>query len=257
MTPGDALLLAAAGFGAGTINGAAGGGSLVSFPALLALGYGSIAANVTSTVGIVSGYLGSTAGFRRELDGQRSRVHALLPVSIAGSGVGGVTLLLTPDRAFTDAVPWLILAACALFAGQPVLARRVAARRTARPDRAGQDDGVGWGVQAGVFVGAIYGAYFGAGLGVILLAVLAIGIDDQLLRLNGLRNLLSLVINLGAVVLFALVAPVAWGAAGILAVGALGGGWIGARGARRLPPAALRALVITFGLVAAGRLLLT
>jgi uncharacterized membrane protein YfcA len=253
VTPGDALLLAAAGFGAGTLNGVAGGGSLVSFPALLALGYGSIAANVTSTVGILSGYLGGVAGYRRELDGQRARVRALLPVSIGGAVLGAVILLLTPDRAFEAAVPWLILVACGLFAAQPSLARRVAARRAATCEPAATE--IGWGVRAGVFGAAVYGAYFGAGLGVILLAVLAIGLEDQLIRLNGLRGVLALLVNLVAVVLFAVAAPVAWGAAGLLAVSALGGGWVGARGARRLPPRVLRALVITFGLVAAGRLL--
>lgn len=252
MTARDALLLALAGLGAGTVNGAAGGGSLVSFPALLATGHGAIAANVTSTVGIVTGYAGGVAGHRRELAGQRPRIRSLAPVVVAGAVAGAVLLLVTPDGAFDAAVPWLILAACALFAAQPALARRV---RSRAGDRIGGRD-IGWGVRAATFAGAVYGAYFGAGLGVILLAVLGIGLDDELVRLNGLRGVLALVVNLVAAVTFALVAPVAWGAAGILAGTALVGGWIGARAARRLPAPVLRAVVIGFGVVAAGRLLL-
>ncbi len=255
MTPGEAAVLALAGFAAGTINGAAGGGSLVSFPVLLAVGYGSITANVTSTVGIFTGYVGGVAGYRQELAGQRSRVRALLPVTVVGAVGGAALLLATPDGAFDALVPWLILGACALFAAQPVLARRVAARRQGQPAPA--DPGaVGAGVRVATLLAAAYGAYFGAGLGVILLAVLGIGIEDALIRLNGLRGVLALVANLVALLTFVVVAPVAWSAAGILAVGALVGGWLGARGARRLPPTVLRGLVIVFGVVSAVRILL-
>ncbi|WCO68375.1 sulfite exporter TauE/SafE family protein [Iamia majanohamensis] len=256
MTPGEAAVLALAGAAAGTINGAAGGGSLVSFPVLLALGYGSITANVTSTVGIFTGYVGGVAGYRRELEGQRDRVRTLLPVTVLGAVAGAALLLVTPDGAFDALVPWLILGACALFAAQPVLARRVAARREGRAVAAPSGPGdVGLGVRVATLAAAAYGAYFGAGLGVILLAVLGIGIEDRLIRLNGLRGVLALVANLVALVTFVVVAPVAWAAAGILAAGALVGGWLGARGARRLPPGVLRALVIVFGVVSAVRIL--
>jgi uncharacterized membrane protein YfcA len=257
MTPGDAAVLALAGFGAGALNGAAGGGSMVSFPVLLAVGYGSVVANITSTVGILSGYLGGVAGYRHELRGQRERVRALLPVSVAGAVVGAATLLATPEDRFDAVVPWLILAACALFAVQPVVAARVARRRARRRPESvpAEDPAIHWAVHGGTFVAAAYGAYFGAGLGVVLLAVLGMGVEDALIRLNGLRGVLALVINGVAAIAFVLVAPVAWGAAGLLALGAVGGGWLGARAARRLPAVALRALVIGFGLVAAVRLL--
>jgi uncharacterized protein len=260
VTFGEAALVLVAGFGAGVVNGAAGGGTMVSFPALLALGYESLTANVTSAVGILPGYLGGVAGYRTELQGQRRRVRMLLPASVAGALTGALLLLVTPEDSFDVAVPWLILAACGLFALQPVLARRVAAARRR------QDGGdatalpgapIGWGMHAGTYVGAVYGGYFGAGLGVVLLAVLGIGIHDSLIRINGLRGVLALAVNCVAVLAFLVAAPVAWGPTGLLAISSLVGGWLGARGARRLPTPVLRALVVALGLIAAGRLLLT
>lgn len=262
MTGDDLGLLLVAGFAAGTINGAAGGGSLVSFPALLATGQGAVAANVTSTVGILSGYLGGVVGHRAELRDQGERVRALLPVSIVGAAVGAAALLLTPEGAFDAAAPWLILAACALFAVQPRLARHLAARRLANgadvpPPGAGAVLAPSGALQAATFGASAYGAYFGAGLGVILLAVLGLGLEDSLVRLNGVRGVLALVVNVVATVTFVAVAPVAWAAASVLAVSALGGGWTGARAARRLPPPVLRGTVIAFGVVAGVRLLMT
>ncbi|QYG94053.1 sulfite exporter TauE/SafE family protein [Iamia sp. SCSIO 61187] len=262
MTGADLALLLVAGFAAGTVNGAAGGGSLVSFPALLATGQGAVTANVTSTVGILSGYLGGVVGHRAELHDQGDRVRALLPVSVSGAAVGAAALLLTPEGAFDVAAPWLILAACALFTVQPRLARHLAARRrTGRGDAPPPGDGPAPGpsgaLQAATFGAAAYGAYFGAGLGVILLAVLGLGLEDSLIRLNGVRGVLALVVNVVATATFVAIAPVAWAAAGVLAISALGGGWIGARAARRLPPPVLRGLVITFGAIAGVRLLVT
>ena len=240
------LLIIAAGFVAGLINGVAGGGSMVSFPALVVIGLPALQANVTSTVGIWSGYLGGAAGFRSELAAQPARIRSLAPVALAGAGVGAVLLLATPEDLFEDLAPILVLGACALFAAQPLVARRV------RDGAAGSALRI---ARWGTFGAAIYGAYFGAGLGVILLAVLGLCIEDTLVRINGLRGLLALLINSLAVVVFVVAADVAWRYAALLAVSSLVGGYTGARVSRRLPTPVLRGVVLGFG-VSAGVIML-
>jgi uncharacterized membrane protein YfcA len=226
---------------------------LISFPALLAVGYSAVVANVTSTVGIWPGYLGGAAGFRTELMSQRDRVRALAPTALAGGLSGAALLLVTPADVFSDVAPYLILAACALFAVQPYVARKMAARR--RSDTIGRARTVPLPAVAGVFAAAVYGGYFGAGLGVILLAVLGLVLTDSLTRINGLRGALALLVNSIAAVTFMIAADVAWSAAGVLAVTSLVGGYTGARLSRRLPAPVLRIVVIAIGLVAAIRLL--
>ncbi|MDA8295361.1 MAG: sulfite exporter TauE/SafE family protein [Actinomycetota bacterium] len=247
LTVGHEVLLGLAGLGAGIVNGVAGGGSLVSFPALLAVGFPALSANVTSTVGIWPGYLGGAAGFARELSGQRRRFLGLLPALLVGSIGGGVLLLTTPSSDFAHAAPYLVLFACALFALQPRLARSLGDAGPTRSRRVV--------LQIATALSAAYGAYFGAGLGVILLGVLASCIPDRLVRINGLRSVLSLAINTVAALIFAADAPVSWVAAGTLALGALCGGYSGARLARRLPAIWLRAVVIALGLATAAKLL--
>ncbi len=132
----DALLLVAAGLGAGTVNGVAGGGTLVSFPALLAVGLPALPANVTSTVGICPGYLGGVAGFRAEVRSQPRRCLLLSVPALAGAVAGSILLLVTPQSAFRSLVPYLVLVACALFAAQPFVARRLA-RRAGRARQGG------------------------------------------------------------------------------------------------------------------------
>lgn len=241
------LILGLAGLGAGLINGIAGGGSLVSFPALLALGYPALQANVTSTVGIWPGYLGGVAGFRRELEGQRGRLVALLPAILGGAVAGGVLLLATPSADFARAAPYLVLVACGLFALQPLLVKNV---RPGAPTRVRQV-----ALHGGTFLASAYGAYFGAGLGVVLLGVLGSCIPDRLVRINGLRSVVSLIVNTVAALIFVADAHVAWVAAGLLAGGSLVGGYVGANFARSVPTWILRLLVICLGLVTAGRLL--
>ena len=254
MTPADAALLAAAGLTAGAVNAIAGGGTLISFPALLATGVSPITANITSSVGLLSGYLGGSIGYRKELAGQGSRIRALVLVSVVGGLAGAVVLLLTPASAFEAAVPFLILVSCALLAVQPRLARLVAARRAAE---AGDASDSSWAVRAGVFTSAVYGSYFGAGLGVLLLAVLGILVHDELQRLNALKGLLSLVVNVVGVLVFIGSGRVAWAAAGILCVTAYTGGLLGVRLARRLPAPVLRTAVVALGTCVAVVLLLT
>ena len=251
MTLATVLLLAAAGFAAGAVNAVAGGGSLISFPALLAAGYPSVPANVTNTVALWPGYAGSVAGSRPELAGQRLRVQALGVTSVAGAVLGAVLLLRTSAEAFRAVVPFLILLACLLLAVQPRLAALV--RRLPGSDREHRH-GV---LHVAALLAAVYGAYFGAGLGVLLLGVLGTFLPDALARVNALKNVLSLVVNTVALVAFALFGPVRWGAALVVAVTSPAGGFLGARLARRIPAALLRALVVAYGVVVAVVLLLT
>ena len=278
------VLLAAAGFAAGLINGVAGGGSLISFPALLAAGYSALVANVTSTVGIWPGYAGGVAGYRHVVAAQRRRVRRLAPTCIAGGLTGAALLLLTPSDFFATLAPYLILAACLLFALQPWLSRVLAARAAvasgtgsgdavgpeerspyrgdgpeggASTDQGGVDDEPRSPValHGSVFLASIYGGYFGAGLGVILLAVLALLLEDDLQRANGLRGVLALLVNSVGVVVFVIAADVAWSAAGILAVTSLAGGYTGAHLAQRLPVPVFRSAVVLLGVAAAVKLL--
>lgn len=246
MSPADALLLAAAGFAAGSINAVAGGGSLVSFPALVATGLSPLAANVTNTVAIWPGYLGSVTAYREEVRQQRSRAVALGLTAIAGGAVGSAVLLLAPDAVFESIVPVLILLGCALLALQPKVAARVAASSAAGGRSRGAD------LHVAVFLASVYGAYFGGGLGVILLAVLGIFVADHIQRTNALKAVLSLVVNTVALIVFALVAPVSWAAVAVVAPASLLGGYLGAGVARRLGATALRWVVIVFGVVVAA-----
>lgn len=253
---GDVVTAAAAGLGAGFVNGAAGGGSLVSYPLLLATGLDARAANVTNTVGLLTGYVGGALGFRDHLRSQRARLRELAPVALLGGVGGAVLLLLTSESAFEAVVPVLILGACALFAVQPWVRRQVLARR---------DDGVADDATrrlrplalGGVFAAAVYGGYFGAGIGVILLAILGLVLDDPLPSVNGVRGVLSLLVNVVAALVFAVGAEVDWSVAGVLAATCLVGGYAGARFSLRLSNTVLRTVVIAFGIAAVARLLTT
>lgn len=239
-------MLAAAGFMAGGVNAVAGGGSLISFPALLAVGFPSITANVTNAVAVLPGYLGGSVAYRRELEGQRRRAYSLALTSAAGALLGGVLLLAGSEALFEAIVPFLLLGSCALLAAQPALSRvtRPAGERSVR-------------LHAMTFAAAVYGGYFGAGLGILLLAVLALCIEDELQRLNALKSVLSLLIGAVSVAYFAFDAPIEWAAAGLMAVTSLAGGHVGVGFARRLDEQLLRALVIALGVTVAAVLLVS
>jgi uncharacterized membrane protein YfcA len=267
------LLVAGGGLVAGAVNAVAGGGTLVTFPALLAAGLAPVTANVTSSVGLLAGYAGGTVGYRHELRGQGPRVRQLLTVAAVGGVLGAVVLLLTPAEGFRVLVPWLVVLSCALLAAQPRLARAVAARRTVAPQPAAVGNGgvgdapeppppggteatdVGWGARIGVLVAAAYGSYFGAGLGVLLLAVLGVFLLEDLQRLNALKGLLSLLINLVGALVFAVSGRVDWPVALVVAACAWVGGLLGVKVARVLPAPRLRAAVVVLGLVVAAVLL--
>ena len=197
MTPDDFAFLTVAGLLAGGVNAVAGGGSLISFPALLAAGYPPVTANVTNTIALLPGYAGSVAGGRRELRGSRATVVRLGAVCVVGALAGAALLLTTPDEVFRQVVPFLVLLACGLLALQPRLARRRGGR--ARKPLL---------LQGSVLLAAVYGAYFGAGLGILLLGLLGVLLADELRRTNALKNVLSLLVNAVAVVAFALFGPV-------------------------------------------------
>lgn len=243
----DAVLLAAAAFAAGAINAVAGGGSLVSFPALLAVGYPSKAANVTNTVALWPGYIGGSYGYRGELRRQRSTIIALTIPSVLGALAGSAILLATPESAFDAIVPFLIIFACILMAFQDPLGRWAQHHQLA----GGSEPGVPLFLHGSIFLLAVYGAYFGAGLGIMTLAILGILLPDDIQHSNALKGLLSALINFVAVVYFAAFGPVEWAPAAVMAVAALIGGYYGVGVARRLGRRWLRIAVIAYGLVVA------
>ncbi len=245
MDPLEALALAAAAFVAGAINAVAGGGSLVSFPAIVAAGYSSKVANVTNTVALWPGYASGSFAYRDELGRQRRRVRVLAVPSIAGAVVGSIILLATPSSAFDRLVPFLIVFACLLLAFQDVLARRV--NRGRAPGVAA----LGAPLLATTFVMGVYGAYFGAGLGIMTLALLGVLLPDDPQHSNALKGMLSLIMNSVAFLWFAFFGPVAWSVAAVMAVGALAGGYAGVGVARRLGKRWLRVAVVVYGLAAA------
>ncbi|MGI9097018.1 MAG: sulfite exporter TauE/SafE family protein [Solirubrobacteraceae bacterium] len=243
MDAGTIVLLAGAGFAAGAVNAVAGGGSLVSFPALLAAGYPSVTANVTNAVAVLPGYIGGSLAYRRELAGQGGRIRALAATSALGAAAGAALLLLSPESLFEAIVPWLVLAACALLALQPraaVIAQRHRERR-----------GSVVAPHVALFVAAVYGGYFGAGLGIMLLALLGVLLPDELQRLNALKGVLSLIVAIVAAVGFALFGPIAWDAAIVIGATSLAGGAAGVHVARRLPAPLLRGVVIALGVAVA------
>jgi uncharacterized protein len=256
--PAQVGLLAGAALVAGAVNAVAGGGSLISFPALLAVGYPALTANVTNTVALTPGYFGGTLGYRRELEGQRGRIMILGAISAVGAVVGVALLLVSSAAVFERVVPWLIFLACGLLAAQTRLARLVRERRPAGTADPGDPAGAGGHTGplfAAQFLAAAYGAYFGAGVGIMMLAILGIFLADNLQRLNALKGLLSFLISLVAAVSFLLFADVSLLAVAVMAVASLVGGQLGVVLARRLNDRALRWLVIAFGVAVGLRLL--
>jgi uncharacterized protein len=239
----ESVLLAGAGVLAGAINALAGGGTLISFPALLAVGFPPLTATVTSTVSLWPGYLGGVLGYRKELAGQWRLTTGLIAAAALGATLGAVLLLSTSAGAFESLVPVLIGLASVLLLLQPWLKKRLGLDQ----DR-GERSHSRW-VYLGVGLGGVYGAYFSGGMGVLLLGVLGMFVHDHLQRVNAVRAVLSLTINSVAVVAYALFGPVHWPAVATMAVASLIGGFGGTRVARRLSPGVLRGVVVTFGLV--------
>ena len=289
----EALAIFGAGIAAGTINTVVGSGTLITFPTLLAFGYPPVLANVSNNVGLVPGVASGVYGYRAELTGQRRRVIRLGSASVCGGLAGAILLLVLPAEAFKAIVPALIGVALVLVVAQPWLSKWVAARQQAREGApgsrvkgcaavagpagggAGYERPGGAGESAGyerpetsdgsatgglvvwllVFATGIYGGYFGSAQGVLLVGLLGIVFTDSLQRINAVKNVLAGIVNGVAALVFIAFSHVAWGAAGLIAIGSIIGGQIGARVGRRLPPWAMRLAIICVGVAALVKLL--
>ena len=260
LTPLHALALIASGLGAGVMNALAGGGTILTFPALLFLGESAIAANATSTVALLPGVATSMAGYRREIRAHRQWLRTLLLPSVLGGALGSVLLLSTPERTFANLAPGLILFATVLFMVQGVVRRRVAATAEGEASGAPAVPAIpGYSrrfLVAIILQGlvAIYGGYFGAGVGILMLALLGfLGLSD-IHAMNGLKNFFGLCINGVAAAYFIVRGAVDWPAALLIAAGAAVGGYAGARFARRIGQDRARAAVVAIGLLLAALL---
>ena len=241
MTWPEMLAVLAAGAVAGGINAIVGSGSLITFPALVGLGFSPVTANVSNAVGQAFGNASASWGYRRELKGQLRRCLIAGTGTMFGALAGGVLLLSLPERVFEAVVPLLILLACALMILRPAPALSHGWFR--------RHDEISLFFVA-LAVG-LYGGYFGAAQGVILLAALRFLIADDLQRLNGLKNVLVGVATGIAALLFVIVADVAWDAAGLVAAGSIAGAYLGARYGRRIPDEVLRWTVVIVGVAVA------
>jgi uncharacterized membrane protein YfcA len=251
MTALEVLALAAAGFGAGAVNAVAGGGTLISFPALVAAGYPAKVANVTNTIAVWPGYVGGCLG--KELSGQRRRAAYLAVPAVVGALAGAALLLATSEDAFEAIAPALILLSAGLLAFQSRLSDFAAEHRIGSQG----GDHLPVALFGSLFVSGIYGAYFGAGLGIINFAVLMILLPDDIQHSNALKTLLSLVVNGVAAVTFALFGPVELAPGLLMGAAALFGGYVGAGIARALGPVWLRRAVIVFAVVFAIAMFVT
>lgn len=242
-----------AGIAAGTINTVVGSGTLITFPTLLAVGLPSVTANVSNTLGLVPGSLSGAIGYRRELAGQRDRLLRLGTASVLGGVTGAVLLLVLPADAFDAIVPVLIAVGCLLVLFGPVISRRVVARAESkgveRPVH-----GAPW-VWVAVYLTGVYGGYFGAAQGVLLVAILGIGLTETMQRNNATKNVLAMLVNLVAAIVFIFVADIDWLVVALIAAGSVIGGQIGATVGRRLPSWALRGFIVLVGIVALTRML--
>jgi len=247
MTLFNEILIFLAAMAAGFINAMAGGGTLVSFPTLLALGIPPVVANVTNTVALVPGTIGGMWAQRNEFHSQRTRLLKLLPVSIIGGVAGGLLILNTSEDAFNSLVPYLILAATLLLGFQVRIKNWV----ISRIGHAHTEHHSPVFMMSLVFLAAVYGGYFGAGLGVILMATLGLVTDESMTRLNFLKQALGFAINLAAAIYFAFSGKVDWMIAFVMIFGSLLGGWIGGRLAGKMKPEILRWIVVSAGLIAA------
>ncbi|WP_062980746.1 sulfite exporter TauE/SafE family protein [Nocardia anaemiae] len=251
----EQLAVFGAGIAAGGINTIVGSGTLITFPVLLAFGIPPVTANVSNTIGLVPGGVSGAYGYRRELEGQRARLVRLGSASLLGGTTGAILLLVLPAAAFKAIVPVLIIAALILVVVQPRLARWVKERRAADTGPAPEHGGLI--LYVAIFLCGIYGGYFGAAQGVLLIGLLGVFVHEDIQRLNGVKNVLGLLVNAVSAVVFTVIADVDWRVAALIAVGSIIGGVLGAKMGRRMPPTALRAVIVVVGSIAVVRLLMT
>jgi uncharacterized membrane protein YfcA len=254
----DTILIALAGVGAGAINAVVGSGTLITFPTLVALGYPPVTSTMSNAVGLVAGSASGTWGYRRELRGQWNRLAWQLPASFVGAGLGAWLLLHLPEKVFTQVVPVLLVIALILV----VVGPRIQAWARRRAEEVGRSaEHVSPRRMAALvfatFSVGVYGGYFTAAQGIMLIAAMGALLPEDMHRMNAAKNLLSLVVNVVAAVAYTVVAfdRISWLAAGLIAVGSLIGGFLGAHYGRRLSPNALRAVIVVVGLIGLYRLL--
>lgn len=249
----DALLVILAGIGAGAVNAIVGSGTLITFPTLLLIGIPPVTANVSNSLGLIPGSLAGAIGYRREVRELRSLVVHFAPLSVLGSVIGAVLLLRLDPDVFRAVVPVLVMLGIVLVIVGPYLQKRV--REKPRDENA--STGPSNLARIGILLAAVYGGYFGAAQGIIVLGLLGALMANPVQQLNGLKNVLVMIVNAIAVVVFLIVSPgqVDWKVAGLIAVGSAIGGTGGAAVGRHLPPNVLRAVIVTVGLIAEAKLL--
>lgn len=258
MSVAQMAVIVLAAVGAGAINSLVGSGTLITFPTLVALGFPPVTATMSNAVGLVAGGVSGTWGYRAELKGQWRRLRWQIPASVSGAAIGAFLLLHLPEKVFTRIVPVLLFAALVLVIAGPRI-QSFAKRRALAAGRAA--DHVTPARMAalvlGTFAVGIYGGYFTAAQGILLIGVMGALLPEDVQRMNAAKNLLSLLVNVIAAIGYTLVAfdRVSWTAAGLIAIGSLIGGWVGARYGRRLSPNALRTVIVVVGLIGLYRLL--
>lgn len=240
--PGNLVLLLSAAFGAGALNAVAGGGSFLTLPALVFTGLPPVVANATGTVALLPGYASGAWGFREDLQAPPGlTLKRMAVLSVAGGAAGAMLLLVTDDQTFRVLIPWLLLAATALFAVGPAIVQRTRMRDGGAPS-------IGR-ASIGVLLVSVYGGYFNGGLGILLLALFGLLGQSNLHAANGSKNLVSALLTAIAVLVYAAGGLVAWPQALVMMVAATAGGYVGARMARRLPASVLRAGIVGIGLL--------
>lgn len=239
------LIAAVGAFAAGAVNALAGGGTLITFPLLTAIGLPAVTANITSTVSLFPGYFGATYAQRKDLVGQRKRLWIFLPAAAVGGLIGALLLTFTGEKVFRQIIPWLILFAALLLAvGAPL--RKWIVKREKTHSKTNSNH-LASAVPIGI--GAVYGGYFGAGLSVIELAFLGLMLDDSLIRLNALKQAIALATNTAAAIFFLFSGKVVWSVAVVMAISALIGGTLGGKLSGRMNPDVLRWIIVAIGLI--------
>ena len=253
------ILIMVAGVGAGAINSLVGSGTLITFPTLVALGFPPVTATMSNAVGLVAGGVSGTWGYRGELGGQWRRLRWQIPASVFGAAIGAFLLLHLPEKVFIQIVPVLLILALSLVIAGPRI-QSYARRRAESAGRSAEQVSPlrMAALVLGTFLVGVYGGYFTAAQGILLIGVMGALLPEELQRINAAKNLLSLLVNVVAAIGFTVVAfdRISWPVAGLIAVGSLLGGWLGARYGRRLSPNALRAVIVVVGLIGLFRLLM-
>lgn len=261
MTLSECLLIIGAGIGAGTINTIVGSGTLVTFPTLLAVGLPPVSASMTNSLGLIPGNIMGAVGYRREAAQQSHRIRMLLPWTLTGAVTGACALLFLPPSVFEQVVPILILLAMVLVLAQPAIKRRLAKASSAAPDASRSISARRTRATAAMLLAAlfcaVYGGYFAAAQGVLFLGLFGLLVPGDLQSVNGMKNVLVAVVNAVAALVYTTFGfeNIDWVAAGLVALGAAIGGWLGAHLGRRLSTSVLRGVIVVLGCVALWHLL--